>query len=179
MEYLKVFSELISALAWPLTLLFLMFYFKDNLEKLFHVFVKRFERTSQVEFPGGFKAVFFEEKIESVKQIAEEAISAISSDFTDEQKNSIKKHIETALINEEIPLFILSHISSFGLLSRDRLYEFTKESGLKNIDIDMAIDSLLELGYVIKKEGTLHVTHEGVKRLRYEEGKPKLTRRCT
>jgi len=179
MEYLKLIVEFISATIWPLTLLFLLLYFKNNVNNLLKVLVKRFENASQVEFPGGFKALFYQEKKKSVKQIAEEAINAVSEDFTDVQKNNIKKQIETALLSEEAPLIVLSHISSFGLVAIDRLYSFAEEMGLKNTEIDSAIDRLLHSGYITKKDGALHVTYEGVNLLRFEERKPKLTRRST
>ena len=178
-EYLNIIIELISVTIWPFALIFSLLYFKKYVQGLIQVIIKRFESTSQVEFPGGFKALFYHERIESVKQIAQEAISTIGKGFSDDQKNSIKKKIEHALLNEEIPLIVLSHISSYGLLALDRVHNISNEFGIKTNEIDIAIDRLIESGYITKKEGTLYVTSNGVKRLRYEEEKPKLTIRST
>ena len=142
-EYIKIITELISVLIWPLAIVFLILYFKKSVHNLIQVIINRFENTSQVEFPGGFKALFYQERIKSVKQVAQETISAISDDFTEDQKNNIKKKIEHVLLSEEIPLILLSHISSFGLLTIDRVHTLSNEMDTDVKEIDAAIDRLI------------------------------------
>ena len=175
MEYLKLIVDLIAAIVWPLTLILFIIYYKNKVGYFLDVIIKRFEKTSQVELPGGFKAIFFKEKVDSIKKIAHEAISSVSGDLPDEQKQEIERKIHNALLNNELTLLILSHISAVGISNRNRVYQIFEESKIDRSEIDKAIDDLNSSGYIIQKEGSFQATYVGVNRLRHEESKPKLS----
>jgi len=129
MEIAELILKYIEVLIWPLVALFVIFYFKDELSKLF-------ERAKKVELPGGISIEAFENKLEQAKKLEKE----IKSERKPEIAELIKKHDNDTQANKRmIKLGLKPSPSGLDLNYYRQLAQTDKQLSMAGLRIDLEL----------------------------------------
>ena len=163
MEYIELIKDLLVGIAWPVTVVFLFLYFRAESRSLFDVIIRRFEKTSQLELPGGIKAIFAERPQDTAKRVANDVLNEIEASVPQEKRDEVQKQIETVIYNEESRIAVLLLVASQGIISRRRVHTMISsvDASITPDDVDNAIDSLKASSFISEDKGKLNLTPKG------------------
>lgn len=159
----ELIKDLLVGLAWPAVLVFVLVYFRAESKRLFDVIAKRLEKTSQLELPGGIKAVFAERPQDTAKRVANDVLNEIGESVPHEKRIQVQKQIESVIYSEEARIAVLFLVTSQGIVSRQRVHSMIcdVDPSIMPDDVDNAIQSLKDKGYVAEDKGKLSATPRG------------------
>lgn len=129
MELAELILKYIEALIWPTVTVFVLFFFKDELSKLF-------DRAKKVELPGGISIEAFENKLEQAKQLEKE----IKSERKPEIAQLIEKHSNDTEANKKmINLGLKPSPSGLDLNYYRQLAQTDKQLAMAGLKMDLEL----------------------------------------
>jgi len=163
LDSLELIKDLLVGLAWPAVLVFLLIYFRAESKRLFDVIARRLEKTSQLELPGGIKAIFAERPQDVAKRVAHDVLKEIGASVPHEKRDEVQKQIESVLYSEEARAAVLLLVTSQGIVSRQRAHSMIcdVDPSIAPDDVDNAILSLKDSDFISEDKGKLSVTPRG------------------